>query len=69
MLKTNIHTIYYYYQILVFYTCSIGMNLCKQEVFAQSSTQEEGFDVMSYFFHGLQNMKRTKLKPEKKATE
>lgn len=37
------------------------MDLYKQGVFAQASTQEEGSDVMSCFFHGLQNMLRTKL--------
>lgn len=48
------------------YTCSVGMNLYKQSIFAQPATQEEGSDVMSCFFHSLENMKSTKLKPEKK---
>lgn len=42
------------------------MDLHKQGVFAQAPTQEEGSDVMSCFFHGLQNVKGTKLEPEKK---
>lgn len=42
------------------------MNLDKQGIFAQPATQEEGSDVMSCFFHGLQNMKSTKLKPDTK---
>lgn len=50
--------------LLVFTTCSISMNLYKQVVFAQSTTQEEGSDFMSCFFHGFQNMKCTELKPE-----
>ena len=44
------------------HTCGISMNLHKQGVFAQPSTQEEGSDVVSCFFHGLQNMERTELK-------
>lgn len=50
----------------MFYTCGVGVGLYKQGVFAQTATQEEGSDVMSRFFHGVQNMKRTKLKAEKK---
>lgn len=52
--------------MLVMYTCSVGVNLYKQGVFAQPATQEEGSDVMSCFFHGFQDMKCTKLKPEEK---
>lgn len=47
-------------------TCGIGVNLYKQWILAQSSTQEERSDVMSCFFHGLQNMTRTELKQEMK---
>lgn len=42
------------------------MNLYKQGIFAQTTTQEEGSDVMSCFFHCIQNMACTKLIPRKK---
>ena len=45
------------------------MNLYEQGVFAQPATKEEGSDVMSCFSHRVQNMKRTKLKPEKMTQE
>jgi len=50
----------------VFHTGGVGVNLDKQGVFAQAATQEEGSDVVTCFFHGLQNLKSTKLEPGKK---
>lgn len=52
--------------VSAFCTCSVGVNLYKQGIFAQTATQEKGSDVMSCFFHGFQNMKCTKLRAEKK---
>lgn len=49
-----------------FPTCSVGVNLNKQGVLAQPATQEEGSDVMTCFFHGLQNVESTELKPVEK---
>ena len=54
------------FQLPVLYTCCVGVNLHKQGVFTQAATQEEGSDVMSCFFHGLQNVKCTELTPERK---
>ena len=42
------------------------MELHEQGVFAQASAQEERVDVMSCPSHGLQNVPRAELKPEKK---
>lgn len=50
-------------------TCSSGLNLHKQAVFAQAATQEEGADVMSCLLHGLQNLKRTKLRDQNTTQE
>lgn len=46
-------------------TCCIRMDLYKKGVFAQPPTQEDGPDIMSCFFHGLENMTCTELKPKK----
>lgn len=47
-------------------TCCIRMDLYKKGVFAQPPTQEDGPDIMSCFFHGLENMTCTELKSKKR---
>lgn len=42
------------------------MDLDKERIFAQTATEKESPDVMSCFFHCLQNMKRTQLNPDQK---
>ena len=52
--------------IIAALTCGVGVELHEQGVFAQASAQEERVDVMSCPSHGLQNVPRAELKPEKK---
>lgn len=40
------------------------MDLDKQGIFAQPAAEKESSDVVSCFFHCLQNMKRTQLNPD-----
>lgn len=42
-------------------TCSVGMRLHKQGILAQSSTQEEGCDVMSCCSHGVYDVSGAEL--------
>lgn len=42
------------------------MDLDKQGIFAQASTEEQSSDVVSGLFHCLQNVTRAELKPDHK---
>lgn len=51
---------------MLFPTCSVGVDLDKQGIFAQTPTEEESSDVVTRFSHRLQNVKRAELNPEQK---
>lgn len=50
---------------MLFPTCSVGVELDKQGIFAQTATEEESSDVVSRSSHRLQNVKRAELRRRK----